>query len=122
MLLPQGWKVSISAGCLPVSSANSLNSVVVPRSLTPRKTSGFGGTSESAAAGAGTARAHSAARPASVRLRVLEDILHPSRFDPECLRIGGAALADHPHLHQLRLLPGREDSLSDQRPQRDQAR
>src|SRR3954449_2044341 len=100
MLLPQGWKVSISAGCFPVRSANSLNSVVVPRSLTPRKTSGFGGTSETAAAGAGAASAPSTAAAASTRLSVFEDILHPSRFDAECLRIRRSPLADHPHLHQ----------------------
>ena len=55
--LPQGWKVCRTAGCLPTNSANSLNSAVVPRSLTPKKRFGLGGTRVIAAAGAAPAAA-----------------------------------------------------------------
>src|SRR5262249_10150850 len=108
-LFPQGWKVWIRAGCLPVRDENSSNSRVVPRSLTPRKTSGFGGTRLTAPALA-TPNAESAsttaARAARSRLALLQNIAHPPRLDSELPDIGGAALGGHRDLHQLRLLPG----------------
>src|ERR1700743_2946725 len=124
-LLPQPKKVSISAGCFPVSSTKELNSSVEPRSETPSRTSGFGGTRDTAAfAGAAKRRARADAARAgqSVRLRGCEDIAHPSRLDPEGLRVGGAALAHHRDLHQLRLLPGGEDGLAEDRAQPAEAR
>src|ERR1700755_1190589 len=126
-LLPQPRKVSISAGCFPVSSTKELNSSVEPRSETPSRRSGFGGTRDTAApAGAAKRSARAVAARASQsggrdtaratgerggwakaggagrgRLRGCEYIAHPSGLDHEGLRVGRAALADHRDLHQL---------------------
>ena len=43
-----------------------------------------------------------------------EHLRHRQRLDPERLGVGGPALGDHRHLHQLRLLPGREGRVADQ--------
>src|ERR1700761_5008825 len=114
-LLPQPKKVSIRAGCLPVSSVNRLNCSVEPRSETPSRTSGFGGTSDIAAP-AGAAKTREASRTRTARARRLrggENIPHPSRLDPEGLRVGDTSVSRHRNLHQLGLLPSCKHGLAE---------
>src|SRR3954454_4744479 len=120
-LLPQGWNVSSRAGCLPTSSENSLNSAVVPLSLTPRNTLGFGGTSVTAEAVSAADRPATVAKTATVALTLSEHIAHPPWLDPELNRVGCSPLRDHRHLHQLRLLPGRKHRLAENGSHADQS-
>src|SRR4029079_1062476 len=99
-----------SGGCLPSRPPNALKRVAVPRSLTPNRTLGFGGTRVIAGAGAADSP-RAAVASTAIQLGVLQDIAHPPRLDSERLRVGGAALADHRDLHQLGLLPGCKHGL-----------
>ena len=69
--------------------------------------------------GGGAHRRRPAEYP-SVRRRATG--LHRGRFDPKPAHVRRPPLADHRHLEQLRLLPGRERDVAEDPPQPDQRR
>src|ERR1044072_2086708 len=84
--------------------------------LVPPKPNVFFGVSDR-----GTTAEFNEVAGAAALLGLLQHIAHPPRLDSQRFGVRGAALAQHRHLHQLRLLPGCKHGLAEDGADRDQA-